>query len=372
MTAERVDCIVIGAGAVGLAVAAELARAGRDVLVLERNGVVGAETSSRNSEVVHAGLYYAPNSLKAKLCVTGRRKLYAFCAEHGVECTAIGKLIVAVDELEVPGLHALRQTALANGVDDVVMLSRAEALRLEPALNCVAALWSPSTGIVDSHAFMMACRGLAESDGALLSLLTEADGGAVQASGLAVHVAGNDPIRLIARTVINCAGLGASTVARWYLGATSELIPATRYCKGNYFSIGSRVPFSRLIYPAPNRAGLGIHLTFDHGSRARFGPDVEWVDKIDYRIDGSRSTLFETAIRRYWPDLPADSLRPDYAGIRPKIVGPDQPAADFIIQGASQHGIPGLINLFGIESPGLTAALAIAEYVGRLASQIDG
>jgi L-2-hydroxyglutarate oxidase LhgO len=366
MFTERVDAVVVGAGVVGLAVARSLALAGREVIVLEAEGAIGTATSSRNSEVIHAGIYYSPDSLKAKLCVAGRLALYPFLAERGIPHRRCGKLIVATAPAQIPGLERLRAQAEANRVADLRMLTAREARALEPQLACVAALESPSTGIVDSHAFMLALRGEAEDHGAAIAFRSPLLAGRIREGGIELEVGGAEPMRLLAQTVVNCAGLLAQHVARSIEGFPAERIPPTHYCKGNYFSLSGRSPFARLVYPAPEAAGLGVHLTLDLAGRARFGPDVEWIERIDYDVDPGRAEVFYNAIRSYWPGLKDGALQPAYSGIRPKLQPRGQPASDFLIQGPRDHGAPGLVNLFGIESPGLTAALAIGDAVREL------
>ena len=358
---DRVDTVVIGAGLVGLAVARALATAGREVLILESEDAIGTHTSSRNSEVIHAGIYYPHGSLKARACGEGRQRLYAYCAERGVAHQRCGKLIVATDAAQLEDLEGIRQRAHDNGVTDVVRLSQAEARAMEPELHCVSALHSPSTGIVDSHALMLAYLGDAERAGAMLALKSLLARGVVRSGGIELHVAGAEPI--LATQVVNSAGLRAPSLARSIDGYPAELAPPEFYAKGNYYSLAQRPPFSRLVYPVPEPGGLGVHVTLDLGGRARFGPDVEWVDRIDYTVDPERAERFYAAIRRYWPGLPDGALEPDFAGIRPKISRKDQPAADFLVQGPRVHDVPGLVNLFGIESPGLTASLPLADAV---------
>lgn len=360
---DEIDCVVVGAGVIGLAVARALALAGREVVLIEAADTIGSATSSRNSEVVHAGLYYPAGSCKARLCVEGRERLYEFCASHGVAHRRCGKLIVATDASQHAALDALLAAAHRNGVTDVVPLEPAEARRMEPALACSAALWSPSTGIVDSHGLMLALRGEAEDHGAMLALQSPLVRGEAAGGGLVLDVGGAQPMRVRARAVVNSAGLHAPALAARIGGLDARHVPVARYCKGSYFALAGRAPFSRLVYPMHDHAGLGVHLTLDLAGQARFGPDTEWVDAIDYRVEPRRADAFYAAIRRYWPALPDGALAPAYAGIRPKIVGPGEPAADFVIQGPAVHGVPGLVNLFGIESPGLTASLAIADAV---------
>ncbi|MDJ0389426.1 NAD(P)/FAD-dependent oxidoreductase [Roseomonas sp. E05] len=364
---DEVDCIVIGAGVVGLAVARQMALAGREVLVLEAAEGIGTETSSRNSEVIHAGIYYPKDSLMARFCVEGKRKLYRYCAERGVPHQDCGKLIVATNEEEQGKLASIQARAAANGVPDLRLVSREEALEMEPALACVAALVSPSTGIIDSHAYMLALQGDAENAGAMFVFHSPVLGGRLLPEGGAeIRVGGAEPMELRCRTLINSAGLYAPKLAGSLEGMPAAHVPPTYYAKGNYFTLAGRSPFSRLIYPVPVPGGLGTHLTIDLGGQCRFGPDVEWVDHVDYEVDPKRGDSFYAAIRRYWPGLPEGALQPGYSGIRPKIVGPKQAAQDFVVQGPAVHGIAGLVNLFGIESPGLTASLALADHVSEM------
>jgi len=364
---ERVDCVVIGAGVVGLACARALALIGREVIVLEEAGAIGTETSSRNSEVIHAGIYYAPGSAKAALCVQGKALLYRYCEERGVEHRRCGKLIVATTAAQVATLHKIIAQAAANGVHDLRLLTAEEAKAMEPALRCVAALHSPSTGIIDSHGLMHAYQGEAEEYGAVRVLQSPVTGGEIEAKGIVLDVGGAEPMRICARTVVNSAGLMAQRTAAALRGFPQDKVPPCYYAKGNYYSLTARSPFSRLIYPVPEAAGLGVHLTLDLAGQARFGPDVEWIAKIDYDVDLRRADGFYRAIRDYWPGLKDGQLAPGYAGIRPKLTGPGQAASDFLIQGPGVHGVAGLINLFGIESPGLTASLALANHVARIA-----
>jgi L-2-hydroxyglutarate oxidase LhgO len=368
---ERTDAVVIGAGVVGLAVARALALAGREVVLLEAADAIGTGTSSRSSEVIHAGLYYAPGSLKARLCVQGRGLLYAYCATHGVEHRRFGKLIVATDAAQVPALQTLRQRAEACGVHDLQWLDAAQAQALEPALRCTAALLSPSTGIVDSHGLMLSLQGEAEAHGAMLALKSSLQRLRRVADGFELAVGGDTPMQLHARSVVNSAGLHAVPLASHFEGLPAMALPQAHWARGHYFACPGKPAFSRLIYPMPDEAGLGVHVTLDLGGQMRFGPDVQWIPLADpgaedYRVDAMRAAPFAEAIRRYWPALPDGALQPAYAGIRPKISGPGQPAADFMIQGPAEHGAEGLVNLFGIESPGLTASLAIAEQVAEL------
>jgi L-2-hydroxyglutarate oxidase LhgO len=360
---DAVEGVVIGAGIVGLAVARALARAGHEILVLEAARQIGTETSSRNSEVIHAGLHYPNGSLKARFCVKGREMLYRYCAEHGVPHRRLGKLTVACDESELETLAAIKRKAEGNGVDDLAWVEADEARRMEPALECLRAFHSPSTGIIDSHALMLALAGDAEAAGAAIAFRAPVLGGTATAGGFLLEVGGDEPMRLECRLMVNSAGLSAPVLARRIAGIPPPTIPKDYYCRGVYFTLSGRAPFRRLIYPVPERAGLGVHLTLDMGGQAKFGPDTEWIDGIDYTVDSRRGDRFYAAIRRYWPGLPGGALQPGYAGVRPKISGPDAPAADFVVQGPAVHGIPGLVNLYGIESPGLTASLALAERV---------
>ena len=364
---DKVDCVVIGAGVIGLAVARRLAQAGREVIVLEAAESIGTETSSRNSEVIHAGIYYRAGSLMAQMCVSGKQLLYAYCGEHGIPHRNCGKLIVATTPKETEKLQSIRAHAEANGVLDMQLLAGEAARALEPALNCDAALLSPSTGIIDSHAYMLALQGDAEAAGAAFAFHTPLLRAKASAGQIEIEAGGNAPMTLQCDLLVNAAGLGAPTVARNIEGMPIELIPCAYLAKGNYFSCSVRAPFSRLIYPVPEPGGLGVHLTLDMAGQARFGPDVEWVEAIDYAVDPARAERFYPAIRKYWPTLPDGALMPSYSGIRPKIVPPAVATQDFLIQGPRTHGVSGLINLFGIESPGLTSSLAIADHVGELA-----
>lgn len=357
------DCVVVGAGVVGLAVARALARIGREVILIEAGAGIGTGISSRNSEVIHAGIYYPTGSLKAQLCVEGKQRLYAFCDERGVDYQRLGKLIVATDDSQCAALRALLEQGRRNGVDDLHWLDAAQARALEPALSCVAALWSPSTGIVDSHALMLALQADGEAEGMSIAFHTPLESARCTARGFDLVIGGAQPMNVSCRELINCTGLFAPDVASRIEGLSLQHVPVARLCKGSYFSFSGRAPFRHLVYPAPESAGLGVHMTLDLGGQARFGPDVEWVDQVDYRVDPRRADGFYAAIRRYWPGLPDNSLQPAYSGIRPKITGPTEPAADFIISGPAEHGVPGLVNLFGIESPGLTSCLALGARV---------
>ncbi len=360
---ERVDCVVIGAGVVGLACGAVLAAAGREVLVLERAGLIGSETSSRNSEVIHAGIYYPPGTLKARLCREGKARLYAYCAERGVPHRRLGKIIVAAGPAQVGRLEAIRANAFANDVADLEWLSAAAIARLEPEVMGHRALFSPSTGIIDSHALMLALESDLATHGGMVVLGAEVAGGACTADGIMLRVGGAEPMELQARTVVNCAGLHAPALAARLDGLAPQHVPQAWFAKGHYFRLSGRAPFAHLVYPVPEQGGLGIHLTLDMGGQAKFGPDVSWTETADYSFDESRLGRFVEAIRTYYPALDAERLHADYTGIRPKIAGPGMPDADFRIDDAGVHGLPGLVNLFGIESPGLTASLAIADEV---------
>lgn len=362
-----IETLVIGAGVVGLASARALSLSGREVMVLERQGLIGSETSARNSEVIHAGIYYPTGSLKARLCVAGKELLYRFCAENGVGHERIGKLIVAGNEDQLPELEAIRQKAAANGVTDLVFVGRKELSELEPALDCSGALFSPSTGILDSHGFMLALQGSLEASGGQVVLNTRVHKlERLAGGGYRVHVATEEArdYALTCSEIVVCAGHASPALMAAFPQAAA---PRAFLAKGSYFKLQGKAPFSKLIYPVPEPGGLGVHLTLDLQHQARFGPDVEWVESFDYPVDPARSEKFHEAIRRYWPGLPDNALVADYSGIRPKITGPGEPAADFRIDGPELHGLPGLVALYGIESPGLTSALAIAgEVLQRL------
>ncbi|WP_428419788.1 NAD(P)/FAD-dependent oxidoreductase [Methylibium sp.] len=363
---EQVDAVVVGAGVVGLAIGRALAQRGLETLVLEAETAIGTGTSSRNSEVIHAGLYYPTGSLKARLCVAGNAALYAYCAERGIAHRRCGKLIVATSEAQRPALQALQRRGVENGVGDLQPLSRAEALSLEPALACTEALLSPSTGIVDSHGLMLALQGDLEAAGGVVALASRVERiecgrpHRVQAAGMTLG----------ARIVVNAAGLWAPALTQRTDGLPAAFQLRAHFAKGNYFSLPGRAPFSRLVYPMPEAAGLGVHLTLDLGGQARFGPDVQWIEpeadadaegQLDYRVDAARAEVFYAEIRRYWPALPDAALQPAYSGVRPKLAGPGAPAPDFRIDGPAEHGVDGLVNLLGIESPGLTSCLALAD-----------
>ncbi|MCD6680818.1 MAG: NAD(P)/FAD-dependent oxidoreductase [Burkholderiaceae bacterium] len=361
---DRVETVVVGAGVVGLAVARALAVSGREVVILERERTFGTITSARNSEVIHAGLYYAPGSLKARLCVDGAQRLYAFCEKWNVPHRRCGKLIVACSAGERDGLEAIAQRAATCGGGPLQWIDRPQLLKLEPALRADAALLSANTGIVDSHALMRALLADAEDHGATLAVISEAIGAEIGGDGIELRVlSGHTESRLVVRELVNAAGLGAQAFAAGIDGLSPQTIPRLHLAKGSYFAASGPAPFSRLVYPLPDSAGLGVHLTLDLMGSARFGPDVEWVSDVDYRVDAGRADAFQERIRRYWPSLPDKALQPGYSGIRPKLAGPGEGSADFRIDAAEVHGVPGLVCLYGIESPGLTASLAIAARV---------
>lgn len=360
---EDVDCVVVGAGVVGIAVARALARAGREVIVLDAAEGIGTETSSRNSEVIHAGIYYPKDSLMARFCVAGKRMLYAYCEERGVPHSRCGKLIVATSPEEEDRLAGIKERAEANGVEGMRLLTAGEAVALEPNLACTAALLSESTGIVDSHAYMLALQGDAEEAGGLFVFNSPVLGGRATGDRVELTIGGEETTTLRCRLVVNSAGLHAPALARSIAGMPSQMVPREHYAKGNYFSLAGRSPFARLIYPVPVPGGLGVHLTIDLGGQARFGPDVEWVETLDYAVDPARADGFYAAVRKYWPALRDGTLLPGYSGIRPKITPKGAPGQDFVIQGPAAHGVTALVNLFGIESPGLTAAIALADYL---------
>lgn len=366
---EHLDCAVIGAGVVGLACARALALSGREVVILERALDIGTETSARNSEIIHAGIYYAPGSMKAALCKAGKELLYDYCASHGVSHERCGKIIVAADEEQFGDLAAITERARQAGVADLEELTAAEAKNLEPSVHCVGALHSPSTGLVDSHGLMLAYLGDAEAAGAMLALGSKVLGGQVDGDAIVLDVGGDAPMTVRVTTVINSAGLWAQNLAHAIEGVPLHSIPECHYARGVYFTLSGKQPFSRPVYPVPEPGGLGCHYTVDLGGQGKFGPDVEWIDAIDYTVNEERGERFYHAIRRYWPDLPDGALQPGYAGVRPKLHGRDGPATDFVIQGPETHGISGLINLYGIESPGLTSSLAIAEQVRSMTQQ---
>jgi L-2-hydroxyglutarate oxidase LhgO len=373
---DQVDAVVIGAGAVGLSVARALAQGGRETIVLEAQTAIGQGVSSRNSEVIHAGLYYAPGSLKARLCVRGKELLYEFSEARGVGHRRCGKLTVAQDQAEVAALRSLQDRAAANGVP-VQWLDAAQARELEPALRCVAALRSPSTGIVDSHGFMLALQGDLESAGGMVAFGSQAVAATLGRGGEPHIVRTADGTELAAEVIVNSASLHACALARNFAGLDPRFVPREYFAKGSYYALTGRSPFGHLIYPAPADAWLGVHLTLDLGGQAKFGPDIEWLDvasaeDIEYAVDPGRADGFYAEVRRYWPALPDGALQPSYSGVRPKIHGPHEKAPDFRIDGPQCHGVAGLVNLFGIESPGLTSALAIGEHVAALLAGVRG
>ena len=367
---EKIDCVVIGAGIVGLAVAREFALAGREVVILEAEDAIGTHTISRNSEVIHAGIYYPTSSLKAQMCITGNKALYRYCAERGVNHKRIGKIIAATDETQLESLNKYKQQAEINGVDDLRMLSQHEIAELEPAVVAVAGFLSPSTGIIDSHGLMLAYLGDAENRSASLVLNSPVTGGRISGGGIQINVGGAEPMQIVSNTVINAAGHGATAVARNIQGIPAATIPLNYYAIGHYYTLSGKTPFNHLVYPVHRpvqyQNSLGVHVTIDLAGRCKFGPDFEWIDKLDYRFDESREARFYEAIRHYYPGLKDGALQPGYTGIRPRITGKGTPVGDFVIQGPKDHGIAGLVNLYGIESPGLTSSLAIGAYVRSL------
>jgi L-2-hydroxyglutarate oxidase LhgO len=371
---EQVDCVVVGAGVVGLAVAREMALQGRETILLERENAFGTISSARNSEVIHAGIYYPKDSLKAQLCVEGNRLLYEYCRSHQVGTQAYGKLIVAADQSQMDDLQAILYKAQNNGVPEIKLISGEEARTLEPNLQCVAAILSSTTGIVDSHGYMLSLLGGFEDAGGMIAyqspLLKATPIGSNGEGGFALEIGGPDGMQLQTKLLINCAGLSAPAVAQTIEGLHASQIPKAYFAKGNYFSLAGKSPFSHLIYPIPEPGGLGVHLTLDMGGQAKFGPDVEWLDieaeeQIDYSVNPKRGEGFYEAVRRYWPGLKEGALQPDYSGVRAKIVPSNAPAGDFCFNGPTQHGLQGLYNLYGFESPGLTSSLAIAAYLER-------
>ena len=365
---DQVEAVVIGAGVVGLAVARALALAGHETLVLESQSLIGSGISSRNSEVIHAGIYYPAGSLKGRMCVDGKKLLYAYCDVAGVPYRRCGKLLVATAPDQVAQIRSTQLRAQANGVDDLILLDRTQALALEPALHCDAALLSPSTGIIDSHALMTSYQGDLERAGGNVVLQTRVQEVQLGSGAQAVHmVTTADGTRLATPLLVNAAGLTGPALARGFIGFDPVHVPTAYFAKGNYFTLAGRAPFTHLIYPLPQSAGLGVHLTLDLAGQAKFGPDVQWVqDPDDFSVDPERAASFYSEVRKYWPGLPDGALQPAYAGIRPKINAPTEAAADFLIQGPAHHGVAGLVNLFGIESPGLTSSLAIGGYVAAL------
>jgi L-2-hydroxyglutarate oxidase LhgO len=377
---DRVDCVVIGAGVVGLALAREMALQGRETILLERESSFGTVSSARNSEVIHAGIYYPKDSLKAKLCVEGNRMLYEYCRSHQVATQPYGKLIVATDSNQIDDLQALLYKAQNNHVPDIQIISGDEARQLEPQLNCVAAILSSSTGIVDSHGFMLSLLGGFEDAGGMVAyqspLISAKPIGANAKDGFELEIGGADAMTIQTKLLINCAGMSAPAVAQKIQSLSKDQIPKAYFAKGNYFSLTGKSPFKHLIYPIPEPGGLGVHLTLDMGGQAKFGPDVEWLDiseegQIDYTVNPTRGDGFYQAVRRYWPGLKDQSLQPDYSGVRAKIVPPNAPAGDFCFNTPKDHGLEGLFNLYGFESPGLTSSLAIAKYLeGQIKSSL--
>ncbi len=365
---EKIECAVIGAGVIGLACARALAMAGRDVIVLERADLIGTETSSRNSEVIHAGIYYGKDTNKARLCVKGRDMMYAYCESHGVAHKRIGKLIVATEESHIPLLDNIRARAAANGVDNLTFVDADTVHAMEPNVVCHGALMSPSTGLVDSHGLMLSYQGDAEAHGAMIAFMSPVERGEVTPDGIVLRIGGENPMELLCEQVVNAAGLYAQPIAKTITGIPADTIPGSYFARGVYFTLsGGKPPFTHLIYPVPDPAGgLGVHVTIDLGGQVKFGPDVEWIDGIDYTVDPARGDRFYDAIRSYWPGLPDGALQPGYAGVRPKTHPKGTHDTDFIIQGPDVHGVKGLVNLYGIESPGLTSSLAIAEDVQRI------
>jgi L-2-hydroxyglutarate oxidase LhgO len=366
MTDFDFDAVVVGAGAVGLACGYALARRGQVVAVLEQEAAIGQGVSSRNSEVVHGGLYYPTGSLKARLCVEGRRRLYSFCDAHHVEYDRCGKLVVATTPDELERLEAILAQAQANDVEGMERLSKAQALAMEPELACEGALLSPQSGVFESHAYMLALQGEIEAAGGVVVLATPFEGATpLELGGFSVQAGGAEPTALTCRRLITAPGLSAQDVAARIAGFPANLIPQAHYGKGMYFRLAGKAPFQRLIYPPPIPGALGTHYRRDLGGQGVFGPDLRFVDTLDYSVDPSAEAEFVRYIRKFWPGLPDGALSPDYAGIRPKIHGPGEPQPDFRLDGESVHGLPGLVTLFGIESPGLTSSLAIGEEVAR-------
>ena len=363
---DTVECVVIGAGVVGLACARALALSGREVIIIEARPDIGMETSSRNSEVIHSGIYYPEGSLKASACVRGRRKLYEYCGSHHVDHAKIGKLIVATNQNELDELNVLLKKGHVNGVEDLELIDKQEALKKEPELNCVGALWSPSTGIIDSHGLMLAFQGEIEDHGGMIAFNAPFDWARSYQDHVVLHVGGEDPFTLKTQYLINSAGLAAQNIAQNIDGFAKTLIPKRHIARGVYFALQGKSPFTHLVYPAPEPGGLGVHATLDLAGQCRFGPDVEWIDIINYDVDPRRGEMFYDRIRKYWPALKDGTLSPAYAGIRPKITGQGETAGDFIIQGPQTHQSGPIINLFGIESPGLTSCMALAENVVQM------
>lgn len=377
---ERVDCVVIGAGVIGLAVAREMALQGRETILLERESAFGTISSARNSEVIHAGIYYPKDSLKAKLCVDGNRMLYEYCRTHHVATQPYGKLIVASDDSQLDDLQAILYKAQQNNVPEIKMITGEQAKTMEPELQCSAAVLSSSTGIVDSHGFMLSLLGGFEDAGGMIAyqspLISAKPIGSKAQDGFELEIGGSDAMKIQTKLLINCAGMSAPAIAKKIEGLAQEQIPKAYFAKGNYFSLSGKSPFKHLIYPIPEPGGLGVHLTLDMGGQAKFGPDVEWLEiddenQIDYTVNPKRGESFYAAVRKYWPGLKDNALQPDYSGVRAKIVPPNVPAGDFCFNTPKDHGLEGLFNLYGFESPGLTSSLAIAKYLeGQIKSSL--
>ncbi len=363
---ETVDAVVIGAGVIGLAVGRALGRVGREVIVVEKNAAFGEETSARNSEVIHAGIQYRPGGMRAALAVKGRDALYAFCDAHKVNYARCGKLLVASGAGEMPKLKALKINAEKNGVTDLQIIDAKAARALEPGLSCDGAILSPSSGIVDSHGLMLALSGEMENHGGALALSSPVTGGRVVAGGIELDVGGADPVTLKAKMVVNCAGLWSDRVARSIAGIPDQTIPHLKYGKGQYFTYAGKAPFERLIYPLPSHDSQGVHYTRDLGGQGKLGPDLSYIDtNTDYLVDESRREAFAAAARKFWPDIDAQKLQPGYAGIRPKLKGPGE-EGDFLFSDSTTHGVPFYLGLYGIESPGLTTCLAVADHAAAL------
>ena len=377
---DRVDCVVIGAGVIGLAVAREMALQGRETILLERESAFGTISSARNSEVIHAGIYYPKDSLKAKLCVEGNRMLYEYCRTHHVATQPYGKLIVASDDSQLDDLQAILYKAQQNNVPEIKLITGEQAKAMEPDLQCSAAVLSASTGIVDSHGFMLSLLGGFEDAGGMIAyqspLISAKPIGSKAQDGFELEIGGADGMKIQTKLLINCAGMSAPTIAQKITGLSQDQIPKAYFAKGNYFSLSGKSPFKHLIYPIPEPGGLGVHLTLDMGGQAKFGPDVEWLEiddenQIDYTVNPKRGDGFYAAVRKYWPGLKDNALQPDYSGVRAKIVPPNSPAGDFCFNTPKDHGLEGLFNLYGFESPGLTSSLAIAKYLeGQIKSSL--
>ena len=377
---DRVNCVVIGAGVIGLAVAREMALQGRETILLERESAFGTISSARNSEVIHAGIYYPKDSLKARLCVEGNRMLYEYCRTHHVATQPYGKLIVASDDSQLDDLQAILYKAQQNNVPEIKMITGEQAKSMEPELQCSAAVLSASTGIVDSHGFMLSLLGGFEDAGGMIAyqspLISAKPIGSKAQDGFELEIGGSDAMKIQTKLLINCAGMSAPAIAKKIEGLAQEQIPKAYFAKGNYFSLSGKSPFKHLIYPIPEPGGLGVHLTLDMGGQAKFGPDVEWLEiddenQIDYTVNPKRGESFYAAVRKYWPGLKDNALQPDYSGVRAKIVPPNVPAGDFCFNTPKDHGLEGLFNLYGFESPGLTSSLAIAKYLeGQIKSSL--